>query len=321
MNVPKACRLFMPERVLWTEKGEYFALGGGFLGGGITEANRFTCLMGWRLFLGLGPTPILFSFSDSFFSQLADQLPRDFMDHQEDINFNMRSILVDWLTDVRAHFQYSNAALFLTVRIMDHFVYQKQVKRERYQLVGVTAMCIAVKYLSDVCGNDIINDLVYITDRAYSKRDILQMERHILFTIGFRLGLVTPFSFHNDFTETAGKEGAPTDEKTEQRIHCLIHYMYDLVLPHMSFLKYVPSHIAAAALYLARAMCVSDSPWNPALVEETHYQEEDLLSCVREIAALMQTPYDDCTWKAAKRVYRSLFRWGGVSELSAPHDL
>jgi hypothetical protein len=62
----------------------------------------------------------------------------------------------------------------------------KPVTRNKLQLVGVTAMLLASKYEEMFAPE--VADFVYITDNAYAKADIWEMERDILRTLDFCLG-------------------------------------------------------------------------------------------------------------------------------------
>ena len=55
----------------------------------------------------------------------------------------MRSMLVDWLVDVRTEFDLHHETLHLTVSLIDRFLSLMHVTRARLQLVGVACMLIA----------------------------------------------------------------------------------------------------------------------------------------------------------------------------------
>ncbi len=65
---------------------------------------------------------------------------------QSDINPMMRSILLDWLVEVGMEYRLSSDTLFLSAAYIDRFLSLVDVKRNRLQLVGVTAMLVASKY-------------------------------------------------------------------------------------------------------------------------------------------------------------------------------
>jgi cyclin A len=65
------------------------------------------------------------------------------MDQQRNINYEMRSILVDWLVDVAKEYSLHTETIFIAVNLMDRFLSLKSVRREKFQLVGATCMWIA----------------------------------------------------------------------------------------------------------------------------------------------------------------------------------
>lgn len=83
----------------------------------------------------------------------------------------MRMILVGWLIEVHLKFKLLPETLFLTVNLIDRYCEKKYVQRTNYQLLGVTAMLIASKY-EEIYAPE-IRDFVYITDKAYTKEQIL----------------------------------------------------------------------------------------------------------------------------------------------------
>jgi G2/mitotic-specific cyclin-B, other len=65
--------------------------------------------------------------------------------------------------------------LYLTVNIIDRFLERQNVQRKKLQLVGVTAMLLACKY--EEVSVPVVEDLVQISDRAYTRQEILDMVR------------------------------------------------------------------------------------------------------------------------------------------------
>ena len=68
--------------------------------------------------------------------------------------------------------------------------------------VGVTAMLIASKY-EEIWAPE-VRDFVYISDRAYTRDQILAMEKLMLNTLRFNLTVPTPFNFLARFLKAAG---------------------------------------------------------------------------------------------------------------------
>ena len=107
------------------------------------------------------------------------------MEKQDDINDKMRSILIDWLIEVHLKFKLVPESLYLTVNLIDRYLEKEQVNRQKLQLVGVTAMLIACKY--EEIYPPIVKDFVYITNNAYTKEEILEMERKMLQALDFNI--------------------------------------------------------------------------------------------------------------------------------------
>lgn len=103
------------------------------------------------------------------------------MTNQSDINEKMRAILIDWLIEVHYKFELMDETLFLTVNIIDRFLAQQTVIRKRLQLVGVTAMLLACKY--EEVSVPVVDDLILISDRAYTRKEILDMVGNQLFVL------------------------------------------------------------------------------------------------------------------------------------------
>lgn len=130
-----------------------------------------------------------------------------------EITDRMRAVLIDWLVQVHSRFQLLQETLYLTVAILDRFlqvgsacpfraasdsnrlllVLQVQpVSRRKLQLVGVTAMLVACKYEEMYAPE--VGDFAYITDNAFTKSQILEMEQVVLRSLHFQLG--RPLSLH-----------------------------------------------------------------------------------------------------------------------------
>lgn len=67
------------------------------------------------------------------------------------------------------------------------------VSRRKLQLVGVTAMLVACKYEEMYAPE--VGDFAYITDNAFTKAQILEMEQVVLKTLKFELGRPLPLHF------------------------------------------------------------------------------------------------------------------------------
>jgi len=194
----------------------------------------------------------------------------DYMSSQQDINSKMRAILIDWLIEVHYKFDLMDETLFLTVNIIDRFLDKEVVPRKKLQLVGVTAMLLACKY--EEVSVPVVEDLVLISDRAYTKGQILEMEKLILNTLQFNMSVPTPYVFMKRFLKAAD---------ADKQLELVSFFMLELCLVEYQMLNYQPSHLAAAAVYTAQCAINRCPHWTKVCESHSRYTSDQLLECSR----------------------------------------
>jgi len=209
--------------------------------------------------------------------------PGKYIDRQVDINSKMRAILVDWLVEVHMKFRLVPETLYLCINIIDRYCALKSVTRSRLQLVGVTALLVACKY-EEIYPPE-VRDCVYITDRAYLREQVLNMEQDILKTLNWKLTVPTAYPFLLRFIQIVNA--------TELQAHAANYYMERTLQEH-ELLMYPPSLVCAAAVVLSlnnadiyRAEKIKNPtlPGIPTvLLEYTDFSQGMLLKCAEEIA-------------------------------------
>merc|ERR1711981_298301 len=198
------------------------------------------------------------------------------------VNGKMRAVLVDWLVEVHSQFKLLQETLYMTVYVIDKFLQSEgfTIRREKLQLVGVTAMFIASKVEEIYCPE--ISDFVYITDNAYSSAEIREMELRMLRTLGFNFS--RPHPLH--FLRRNSKAG---DVNVLE--HTLAKYLVELALPEYTLAHIPPSLLASAALYLSLMIqepgASLTSVWSPTLQYYSTYRQEDVLPVVSSLAAVL----------------------------------
>jgi len=197
-----------------------------------------------------------------------------YMSRQTDITTRMREILIDWLVEVHTKFKLRLETLYLTVNIIDRFLERRAVSRTKLQLVGCTAMLIASKY-EEIYAPE-VRDFVYISDKAYTRDQILAMESIMLNTLGFNLTVPSALRFGERFLKVAYASPETTS---------CAKYLMELTLQESKFLKFIPSTIAASSLRLALSMTTHEK-WTKRLIRHTKNKEEDLQECVEALYQL-----------------------------------
>jgi len=167
----------------------------------------------------------------------------NFMKIQKDINEKMRAILIDWLVEVHQRFNLTHETLFLTINIIDRYISNREILRTQLQLVGVASLFIACKYEEILCPD--IRDFVYITDKTYSKSEILKMEREILMALNFDVTVPTSLrmfeiiALNFNFNEIEFAYGS---------------FLLESFIIDPKYYKYNPSIISCAIAYIIMKM-------------------------------------------------------------------
>ncbi|XP_012469236.1 G2/mitotic-specific cyclin-2 isoform X2 [Gossypium raimondii] len=194
----------------------------------------------------------------------------NYMDQQSDVNEKMRAILIDWLIEVHDKFDLMGETLFLTVNLIDRFLSQQTVMRKKLQLVGLVAMLLACKY--EEVSVPIVGDLILISDKAYSRKEVLEMERLMLNTLQFNMSFPTPYVFMKRFLKAA---------QSDKKLELLSFFLIELALVEYEMLKFQPSLLAAAAIYTAQCSLNGYKQWSKTCEWHSSYTEDQLLECSR----------------------------------------
>ena len=112
-------------------------------------------------------------------------------------------------------------------------------------------MFIASKY-EEIYPPD-LRDFVYVTDKAYTKKEILKMEGDILKELNFNVTVSSSYIFLQRYSKLMN-----SDEKT----YMMARYLLELSLIEYAMIKYTPSNIAASAVYLAGKIFKVKNTWN-----------------------------------------------------------
>ncbi|XP_043120495.1 cyclin N-terminal domain-containing protein 2 [Puntigrus tetrazona] len=178
-------------------------------------------------------------FSDMMRSQLLCPLPNaDLPKHFSDTT---RAILVDWLIQVHEVFQFSEETLYLAVHLLNRALRLLKVSISGLQLVGVVCLFLAAK--KEECLLPEVSELCYLMENAYSKKQLLRMERRVLTGLKFDLYHCPPLHFLLISASIA---------RCSDKVVWMARYLLELSLLEGQCVVYLPAQLAGAALRLAR---------------------------------------------------------------------
>ncbi|KAH8727513.1 G2/mitotic-specific cyclin CYB1 [Phaeosphaeriaceae sp. PMI808] len=196
--------------------------------------------------------------------EIATMANPDYMDSQNELEWKMRGILVDWLLEVHTRFRLLPETLFLAVNIIDRFLSAKIVQLDRLQLVGVTAMFIASKYEEVLSPH--VQNFRHVADDGFTEDEILSAERFVLAALNYDLSYPNPMNFLRRISKA---------DNYDIQTRTLGKYLLEIGCLDHRFLAYPPSHVAAAAMYLAR-LVLERGPWDATLSHYAGYNEEQI---------------------------------------------
>ena len=158
---------------------------------------------------------------------------------QKEINEHMRSILIDWLIDVHYKFGFKDETLYMTILIIDRYISFKPIEKKRFQLLGITALLISCKHEEIILPK--IDDIIYITDKAYVKQDVIDMENDILDSFNFDLLFPSPIKFY---------EYLALKFDFDKKKFLMGKYLMESFMIDINWVKYRASVIACSCIYI-----------------------------------------------------------------------
>lgn len=190
----------------------------------------------------------------------------ELMDMQPELQWYMRPYLIDFLIEIHQQsvhyfkiffsrftqwtlrFRLRPETLYLALNVVDRYVSKRVVFKKHYQLVGCSALWIAAKFEDAKDRVPTVQDLAQMCCNAYDESAFIQMEGHVLSTLGWSLGAPSAEAW---LRMACMSPGQFEDLRTQ---HCA-RFLMEVTLFHRDFINFKPSQIAAGALILARFIC------------------------------------------------------------------
>ena len=102
-----------------------------------------------------------------------------------------------------------------------------------------------------------VKDFAYVTDSAYTKKQILDMEGRMLKTLDFNITTTSPLRFLDRYSKIAG---------LSQKEYHFAKYFLELALINYNMMKFIPSTLACASIFLVQKLMRKDEAWSQEMV-------------------------------------------------------
>jgi len=184
-----------------------------------------------------------------------------------------RQILVDWLVDVHRACRLQPEVLFLAVRLLDIYLSKQVTTKASLQQVGVTCLFVAAKFEEVQAPS--LRDFLYLSDELATVPEILKLEEHLLTCVSFNLTTPTSLQFARRYSKAG---------KANTEMHTMAKYLIEMALLDLHLqTSYPPSHVAAAAVYLARLYTNTSPVWDVTLQFYSNYTADQVLPCAKAL--------------------------------------
>lgn len=205
----------------------------------------------------------------------------------------MRPYLLDFILEAHSVFQLLPETLFLAVNLLDRYCSKREVFKRHYQLVSCAALLIASKYGDKKEKVPTIKELRSMCGSLYDDDMFLQMEWHILSTLGWTVGHPSVDSF---------LRLAVKDVVYDPEAENLALYIAEISLYHREFVSKLASTIALASLALSRH--ILGRPQARANEYASHFCQTTLV----ELSQTLHQPSAILSRKYASSKYASVSR-------------
>ncbi|KAK6205487.1 uncharacterized protein RJT21DRAFT_4837 [Scheffersomyces amazonensis] len=182
------------------------------------------------------------------------------IEQQPEIKLGMRPLLLDFLMEVITILNLSKSTFPLTVNLIDRYCSTRIVKKQHYQLLGLTSLWISCKNLDSKFKIPTLNDLRKICVDSYFKDLFIEMEKHILKSLEWNVNSPTFDSFIDLFLNiivhnNSNPNVACLIKKNHQKVKMLSTYVGELFqfYPNIYF-DYTSSQIALISILVSILM-------------------------------------------------------------------
>ncbi|KAG9472965.1 hypothetical protein GDO78_015599, partial [Eleutherodactylus coqui] len=153
----------------------------------------------------------------------------------------MRTVLVDWLVQVHEYLGLQEETLYLAMYLMNTYMKVHKIRTCFLQLLAASCLFIACKMEETLIPEPA--ELCFMMEDAFSKKELLKMERKVLHRLNFQLHYTQPLYFLRLLSVTG---------KYPENVEYLAMYFMELTLLEADGAMIEPALLASGALSLAQ---------------------------------------------------------------------
>ncbi|XP_072287099.1 cyclin-P [Pyxicephalus adspersus] len=180
--------------------------------------------------------------TDIFSTMMKNQCKYVFQtaDIPKSVTSEMRTMLVDWLVQVHEYLGLQDETLYLTIFLMNSYMKVHKIQTSLLQLLAATCLFIACKIEETLIPEPA--ELCFMMEDAFSKKELLKLEKKVLKRLNFELHYTQPLYFLRILSIVG---------KYPEKVLYLAMYFMELTLLEADGALIEPALLASGALKLA----------------------------------------------------------------------
>ncbi|KAM3357943.1 hypothetical protein P3S68_020874 [Capsicum galapagoense] len=156
--------------------------------------------------------------------------------------------------------------LYLTMNLIDKFLTVQSVIRKKLQLIGITTLLLACKY--EKVFVPVVEDLILISDRAYARKEVLEMEKLMVNALQFNMTIPITYVFIWWFLKAS---------QTDKKVELVSFFLIELCLVEYEMLRFPLSMLAVVAVFTAQCTLGMSREWNVTCEKHSSYDKNQIL--------------------------------------------
>ncbi|XP_075042083.1 cyclin-P [Mixophyes fleayi] len=168
------------------------------------------------------------------------------------VTTEMRAMLVDWLVQVHEYLGLQEETLYHAVYLMNSYMKVYNIRTYLLQLLAASCLFIACKMEESLIPEPA--ELCFMMEDAFSKKELMKMEKKVLSRLSFELEYTQPLHFLRLLSVTG---------KCPEKVQYLAMYFMELTLLEADGAMIEPGLLALGALTLAHKVTLESGSLSP----------------------------------------------------------
>ncbi|XP_069610579.1 cyclin-P [Ranitomeya imitator] len=220
------------------------------------------------------------------------------VDIPKTVTTEMRTMLVDWVVQVHEYLCLQDETLYLAVFLMNSYMGVHKIRTPLLQLLAASCLYIACKMEERLIPEPA--ELCFMMEDAFSKKELLKMEKKVLYRLSFELHYIQPLHFLRLLSVTG---------KCPENVEYLAMYFMELTLMEADGAMIEPALLACSALSLAQMVSRESGTWSPEQMDKGplySYSDADLCHPQKLMGKFAFRANSDCKaiWQKFSRPQR-----------------